>query len=910
MKSIEDKIKDIDDAICEYIDLIELTSRGRMSDAIIKHLRDLVEHIAVKIYAEKHDSYIDYENIPVAIEELKTDQSFYFLRKFHDLLQQAMSHYTQDANGAERLMLKYYEYLLQIKDFIMQRYDMEILHNIDKFPLDQDKTLQEYYEKIAEKLELPRYAGDYERRSERFYIQKVKAFFVNQHVYYEITLIPANDESSKFNRLVVFSKYKIYTNYAVKVGLSEDIIEISGKFMPVKIVTACNASIRPCELNNFAKVVGIKISINSKHSEYIGLMNYIAKTGLNLVEILSFSDKNYGRFKEKITRRATVTLLSGVFDKTREWIIRNKSGSNVIRYLLYGLNNKIIKQQYDNEENYKMKGLYLDNKSIPFDEMPFNSGLCNHNPSIYDLLDCIDVRGREHELLAHRIGSNSDIYGTLYTKDEELSEFQNIDVLVERYNGSLYKKHQNRRIERLGRNLYIRGYENDVKSIIEFLISLSTDGVEDYRASVEDWLMDNPLAIDCEEKKNILERMFEQTKVAMIYGAAGTGKSTLIKHISQFWEDNSKVFISNTHPAVENLRRRVKDNTAEYMTIKSFIYSYPSFKKIDILFVDECSMVSNRDMLEIINKGNFELLVLVGDIYQIEAIQFGNWFNLARYFIPLNSQHELNKPYRTDDKYLLELWNRVRNYQDDITEWLSYCGYTSDFEESVFEPESEDEIVLCLNYDGLYGINNMNRFFQNTNANKAVALGVWLYKVNDPVLFTDSTRFGSVLYNNLKGKIVDIEEEEEKIYFSIEIDKTLNGIQVAGTGLELLPKRSTGKSVVRFEVRKSKAGDDDNDDDDAETNVPFQIAYAVSIHKAQGLEYDSVKIIITKEVDELISHNIFYTAITRAKKNLKIYWTGESQKKILSSFTNNEISNDAKIFSARTGFKIVKRKGR
>ncbi len=39
MKSIDDKIKDVDDAICGYIDLIGLTSRGRMSDAIVKHLR-------------------------------------------------------------------------------------------------------------------------------------------------------------------------------------------------------------------------------------------------------------------------------------------------------------------------------------------------------------------------------------------------------------------------------------------------------------------------------------------------------------------------------------------------------------------------------------------------------------------------------------------------------------------------------------------------------------------------------------------------------------------------------------------------------------------------------------------------------------------------------------------------------
>ena len=114
------------------------------------------------------------------------------------------------------------------------------------------------------------------------------------------------------------------------------------------------------------------------------------------------------------------------------------------------------------------------------------------------------------------------------------------------------------------------------------------------------------------------------------------------------------------------------------------------------------------------------------------------------------------------------------------------------------------------------------------------------------------------------------------------------------------------KSVVRLAVKKKNAGDDDNDDEDAETNVPFQIAYAVSIHKAQGLEYNSVKIVITKEVDEMITHNIFYTAITRARENLKVYWTPESQKKILDSFINDETSYDAKIFSARTGLKIIK----
>ena len=61
----------------------------------------------------------------------------------------------------------------------------------------------------------------------------------------------------------------------------------------------------------------------------------------------------------------------------------------------------------------------------------------------------------------------------------------------------------------------------------------------------------------------------------------------------------------------------------------------------------------------------------------------------------------------------------------------------------------------------------------------------------------------------------------------------------------------------------------------------FQIAYAVSIHKAQGLEYQSVKIVITRDVEDMITHNIFYTAITRTKSKLVVYWSPETEKHVL-----------------------------
>lgn len=52
-----------------------------------------------------------------------------------------------------------------------------------------------------------------------------------------------------------------------------------------------------------------------------------------------------------------------------------------------------------------------------------------------------------------------------------------------------------------------------------------------------------------------------------------------------------------------------------------------------------------------------------------------------------------------------------------------------------------------------------------------------------------------------------------------------------------------------------------------ENAIPFQVAYAISIHKAQGLEYESVKVVITSETEEMVSHNIFYTAIPGQRVN-------------------------------------------
>jgi energy-coupling factor transporter ATP-binding protein EcfA2 len=897
MNNIDNHILDIDKVICSNIDKFDSTERGLLSQNLLSHLRNFVEHISLKVYSNGRDIEDTWGNIEKANAWVKTNGKLKFLSKFHRLLQKTASHYTLDEENSERLMLKYYEYLLRIKTFLKSSFDLNVLGNMHNFPVKTDSNLNEYYEKIAEKINQPESLRSKSSYDDRYYIQKIKPIFVKSEIYYEVTFTRANDNVSKFDRIIAFTKLDISPNYAVKLSVSNDIIYILDKHMPIQIIDKWEVSIRTCELNNFANLFGNHPKLGGTIELY-ELMRFLTSSGSSLVDFIEFPDSYFLYLKNKITENAKVSHFFEVLIKCREITKNQRQGSNLLRYLLYRLNNKIIKKQYRDEPLERLSNLRVDYGCIPFDDMPFNSSLKNHNPKISDLFDCIDSSNREHEIFARFIRNNTEIKGQLFTPISEITNFENIGDLISTYNNLLYYKHKNRRLENYKDHIYIKGYEEDTFHITEQLIKLSSAGIKNYTNSVNAWLQTSTYKIDCSEKAEALKQMFENSKVALIYGAAGTGKSTIINHISNFFNDERKLFLTNTNPAIDNLKRKVKSANCTFKTITKFLFPWNKDIDFDLLIIDECSTVSNSDMLNVLGKASFKLLVLVGDIFQIESILFGNWFGLIKSFVPNSSVFELTKPYRTTNINLLNLWNKVRNIEDDILELITRNRYSVSLDKSIFEYNEKDEIILCLNYDGLYGINNINRFLQSSNENISIEWGIHTYKINDPILFNENERFSPLIYNNLKGSIVAIKVFEDRIQFDIEIDKVLNELDALEYDFELVENADKGKSVIRFFVSKYLSTDDD-DDNSSNTVVPFQVAYAVSIHKAQGLEYNSVKVVITDEVEEMISHNILYTAITRAREKLRIYWTPETENNILNGLERKFNSRDVALLKSK-----------
>lgn len=919
MSNIDQRIMVIDELICENIDK-HYNDRGFLCQNILSQLRNLIELVVEKVARYEQNisnDKFEWDKVKPSIKYLKTKSNMSFLVVLHDFLQHSESHYTENKENSERLMLKYYSYLLKLKKFLKEEYNIEIFHNINKFPVDLDTHFLEYYKAISTQIDRFTYNWvNNSRWSDRYYVQRVKPFFINGNIYYEVTLTLANEYNSKFNRVIAFTRFEIPTNYAIQVKTINTFITAYDKKMSILIITNWRTSIRPCELTNLFCLIGSPCSIRSNQTEYKNLMNYLTQYPYSLTDIVEAPDYFYNDFRKNISLNVEITFICDGLDVCRKVLLDNRYGSNIIRYLLYKPNNKIIKKQRNHhEENYyKFEKMKFNCGCIPFDEMPYISSLINHNPDFFDLINCISVKNREHEFLARTIKENTENKAQLYTPLEDLENFNNISNLISIYNKKLYYKHDNRMLKSYSNYLYIHEYEENTYKIIKKLINLSSNGYgEDYTNYVNKWLFNSNYNIDCEEKRIIINQLFLKSKVAIIYGSAGTGKSTLIGHISNMLNNHKKLYLAQTNPAVENLKKRVKAENSDFKTITKFISSNNIDTDYSFLFIDECSTVSNSDMLKVLNKlPNINGIVLVGDIYQIESIKFGNWFNIARYFITQDSIFELKYPYRSRNNHDLQVfWDMVRNMEENnyVIERIVKDNYSSSLDKTIFERKDDDEIILCLNYDGLYGINNLNHFLQDSNNHPPINWGLLNYKVGDPILFNDCERFAPVLHNNLKGKLINIITFQDKIQFDIEVEKYILEKDLSTFGekeITLLENYENGKSLIRIFVNKYM--ETDEDDDNSKAIVPFQVAYAVSIHKAQGLEYNSVKIVITNQVEELISHNIFYTAITRAKESLTIYWTPETEHKVITGLKHIESKRDAQILAQKYNLKIVKSK--
>lgn len=621
-------------------------------------------------------------------------------------------------------------------------------------------------------------------------------------------------------------------------------------------------------------------------------MKVLTATGMNLLEIINLSDERFTELYSKIYSSTNTYNFGDVLLKIRNNYSKSsqKEGKNVIGYALLTMREEILEDLLPNRFNgkYLLDDLFIIRKCFPFDKNPLISNLVGTKTSKNDrdrIIEMVDdsnavALAQPYMMIESLISETREL---LFEKEKVATE-----EAIKRYNVSLDEWEQKQGYNIVEKNglICIASYYDTTIYILNRLLELSHSTNREQQKKNEHYLNNCGIEWDDPIKKIALSYLFVNSNVTLIYGAAGTGKTTLINYISNVMRQSTKLYLTKTHTALQNVQRHLDyiEANCEFAIIDSITRSN-SLINYDVVFVDECSTIDNRTMEKLLSRINSgTMLVLSGDIYQIESIDFGNWFYYAKDIIKTKGANiELCHTWRTEKEELKSLWNAVREKSSIITEKLSMDGpFSENLGENIFHLE-DDEVVLCLNYDGKFGLNNMNQYFQNANTqSEAYLWEEWAYKIGDRIIFTNTKR-SLVLYNNLKGTILNIEYGEKKIIFTIEVKSQLTEAQCKTETFEYVRTTENG-TVIKIEI--ISWDDELSEEDKIKTVIPFQLAYAISIHKAQGLEYKSVKVVIPSSNAEKITHSIFYTAITRAKEQLKIFWSAETMKTIVESFTN------------------------
>lgn len=222
MATIKSQIQSASGAISRNISVLA-DQRDLLSQNVLSQLRNLVEGIVVFLHDGSMDGDFQYDKVEPAITFIKSRAKVNFLAKFHKLIQKSASHFTLDGDASERLMLKYHKYLFRTRSLLKQQYGVEILANLEDFSLDLDPSLKEYHEKIAVRIEAVRLSKPEKSNGYRYYIHKVRPFFVKGGIYYEVTFYRAANNVSKFDRTIAFTDIDLTDKYASMLVITHNI---------------------------------------------------------------------------------------------------------------------------------------------------------------------------------------------------------------------------------------------------------------------------------------------------------------------------------------------------------------------------------------------------------------------------------------------------------------------------------------------------------------------------------------------------------------------------------------------------------------------------------------------------------------------------------------------------------------
>ncbi len=417
--------------------------------------------------------------------------------------------------------------------------------------------------------------------------------------------------------------------------------------------------------------------------------------------------------------------------------------------------------------------------------------------------------------------------------------------------------------------------EEDVaKSIIEH--TRQSIKVNDLTALISKVSKNNNIELS-QEQKNAISTCLNNM-ISIVTGGPGTGKTTIIKCIIDILEEQKKNYVlcaptgraakritQTTGKEAKTLHRLLEISKIDDNDIDLF-YEY-QVKQVEdeVVIVDEASMIDIMMMNNLVKgiKPNTQLII-VGDVNQLPSVGPGSVLKdiILSDIVPTV---ELKQIYRQSAKSDIVM-NAHRVNEGIYPEFktkdtdLFFIG-TKTIEQTL------SEISSLITYR-LESYSNLDilKDLQILSPVKKTELGtIELNEKIQEILNPRSENKSEVIYQSKvfreKDKVMQIVNNYDKKY-SIE-GKFFEGIYNGDIGYIDSIDNENEKLYVKFD-------DDRLVEYDFEELDQLEHSYAITIHKSQGSEFDYVILPIFTGYKKLLTRNLLYTAMTRAKKMLII----------------------------------------
>jgi exodeoxyribonuclease V alpha subunit len=412
-----------------------------------------------------------------------------------------------------------------------------------------------------------------------------------------------------------------------------------------------------------------------------------------------------------------------------------------------------------------------------------------------------------------------------------------------------------------------------------------------------------------EEQKHAVELINEGEKTILLVGYAGTGKSTSSKAILGLLEEI--VSFDDIHCiALSGIAAQRISETTGYnaSTIQSMLITHKEkdYFPHKVILLDEASMVNSITFYQIISKIEDDtVFIIVGDDGQLPAIGAGDILadTISFHLAPTS---KLTKIYRQNElQAIATIANEIRKgevpefskeYEDfkfidaSIPNYYALKNSISQYEFNTLRNENNMKILNGILHVASEYIKPIFEYRKNKEISKSLTTFQVITPMKNGTLGVENLNINlQKLLNNTKaqayqGKVYQYKLGDKVIHIKNENMKCLNMFDYKNDSKKFQEKRIFNgmlgmiiKMDYEQEVCVVLYPNDDSvvfyDFNTLENLI--SLAYCLTIHKTQGMEYDSALIPMT--FSHFIMHNtkLLYTAITRAKS--MCYVIGEKE---------------------------------